>query len=178
MSNNAKYLPGFKKMLDKYNVNLRINLYKPVNKDQFTPSYDQFWSTIKEISKKFKIVSCSEPILALVWDDMSGGSKCGNSLRIHPDGEIFSCVYVRNEDNHKKFNHDKKNLPTFCKKCVVAKKCMGGCYGRRVTENRKNLPDSFCPFFHGEKRPAIKFKKSKDAKNLIHSNYLCTIIIK
>lgn len=178
MANNFDYFPGFKKILDKYNVNLRINLYKPVNKDQFTPSYDQFWTAIRDLSENFKVVSCSEPILALVWKEVLRGSKCGNSLRVHPDGEVFSCVYVRNNDDNEKFNHDKKVLPAFCKGCDVFSRCMGGCYGRRIIENRKNLPDSFCPFFHGKKKPVIKFKKYKLAKNLIHSNYLCTIILR
>jgi len=178
MANNFDYFPGFKKLLDKYDVNLRINLYKPVNKDQFTPSYSQFWTTIKAISENFEIVSCSEPILSLVWNEMSNGSKCGNSLRIHSDGEVLACVYVKNNDNYKKFNHDKKILPSFCEGCIVSKKCMGGCYGRRLIENRKSLPDSFCPFFYGKEKPSIHFKKYKQAKDLIHSSYLCTIILR
>lgn len=178
MANNYNYFKGFKKILDKYDINLRINFYKPVNKDQFTPSYEQFWSAIKSLSETFKIISCSEPILALFWEDVAGGSRCGNSLRIHPDGDIASCVYVKNNENHEKFNRDKKKLPIFCKGCVVAEKCMGGCYGRRITENRKNLPDSFCPFLNEKELPKIKFKKYKKGKDLIHSKYLCTIILK
>lgn len=178
MSNNFDYFAGFKKILDKYDVNLRINLYKPVNKDQFTPSYDQFWTAIKDLSENFEVVSCSEPILALVWKKVSGGSKCGDSLRIHPDGEVSSCVYAKKSTDNEKFNHDKKVLPVFCKGCEFSDRCVGGCYGRRITENRNNLPDSFCPFFNGKKKPAIKFKKYKSAKDLIHSNYLCTIILR
>lgn len=178
MANNFNYFPGFKKILDKYDINLRINLYKAVHKDQFTPTYDQFWTAIKDISENFKVVSCSEPILSLFWKDMSGGSKCGNSVRVHPDGEISSCVYVKNGDNISKFNHDKQLLPDLCKKCSFSSGCVGGCYGRRLTENRKNLPDSYCPFFNGREKPNIKFKKYKLAKDLIHSNYLCTIILR
>jgi radical SAM protein with 4Fe4S-binding SPASM domain len=178
MSNNYSYFSKFKRLIDKYDINLRINLYKPVNKDEFTPSYEQFWEAIKSISENFKVVSCSEPILSLFWDENMNGSKCGNSMRIHPDGEVSSCVYVKNRDSHQKFNADKKVLPEFCKKCKVLNKCMGGCYGRRITENRQKLPDSFCPFFNKKKMPIIKFKKYKANKEFIHSNYLCTLIIK
>ena len=178
MANNFEYFSGFKKIIDKYDVNLRINIYKPVNKDQFTPTYDQFWYAIKDMSKNFKIVSCSEPILALIWSGVHNGTKCGNSIRIHPDGEISSCVYVKNDESNNKFNHDKKILPSLCIKCKLSKRCMGGCYGRRISENRKNLPDSYCPFLYGKKKPTIKFKKYKKAENLIHSNYLCTIILR
>jgi len=178
MSNNFDFFSGFKKILDKYNINLRINIYKPVNKDEFTPSYDQFWTAIKDLSENFEVVSCSEPILSLFWKDMSGGSKCGDSLRIHPDGEVSSCVYAKESTDNEKFNRDKKVLPTFCKGCEFSDKCVGGCYGRRMTEGRKNLPDSFCPFLNGKEKPVIKFKKYKSAKDLIHSSYLCTIILR
>jgi radical SAM protein with 4Fe4S-binding SPASM domain len=178
MANNFDYFQQFKLLLDKYDVNLRINLYKAVNKDEFTPSYEQFWEAIKAMSKNFEIVSCSEPILSLFWDETTGGSKCGNSMRIHPDGNISSCVYVRDNDSHEKFNVNKNTLPKFCVGCVVSEKCVGGCYGRRVTENRQKLPDMFCPFFNKKKLPEIKFKKYKEGKELIHSNYLCTIILR
>lgn len=178
MANNFNYFAGFKKILDKYDIYLRINLYKAVRKEQFTPTYDQFWTAIKDISKNFKVASCSEPILSLFWEDMSGGSKCGNSVRVHPDGEISSCVYVKNGDDNSKFNHDKQLLPDMCKKCSFSNKCVGGCYGRRLIENRINLPDSYCPFLNDRKKPNIKFKKYKLAKDLIHSSYLCTIILK
>ncbi len=178
MANNFEYFPGFKKILDKYDINLRINIYKPVNKDQFVPTYDQFWHAIKDMSKNFEMVSCSEPILALIWRGVRGGTKCGNSVRIHPDGEISSCVYVKNGESNTKFNHDKKTLPKLCSKCKFSKRCMGGCHGRRIAENRKYLPDSYCPFLYGKSKPIIKFKRYKKAKNLIHSNYLCTIILR
>ncbi|MDD5015846.1 MAG: radical SAM protein [Atribacterota bacterium] len=178
MSNNHDYFQGFKPILDKYDVNLRINLYKAVNKDEFTPSYGQFWEAIKIISENFEVVTCSEPILSLFWDETTGGSKCGSSMRIHPDGNISSCVYVRGDSSHEKFNADKKILPEFCKSCLVFQRCVGGCYGRRVLENRQKLPDLYCPYFNKKKLPAIKFKKYKKAMELIHSNYLCTIILR
>lgn len=178
MANNYSYFQLFKPLLDKYDVNLRINLYKAVNKDEFTPSYEQFWKALKVMSKIFEVVSCSEPILALFWDNMSGGSRCGNSMRIHPDGNISSCVYVRDNDSIENFNAHKKIFPEFCKECFAADKCMGGCYGRRITEGRAELPDMYCPFFNKKKMPNIKFKKYGKGAELIHSNYLCTIILR
>lgn len=178
MSNNHDFFQQFKPLLDKYDVNLRINLYKAVNKDEFTPSYEQFWGAITTMSENFEIVSCSEPILSLFWNEMSGGSRCGNSMRIHPDGNISSCVYVRNNEDYEKFNNDKKTPPEFCKGCKVVRTCVGGCYGRRVTENRQNMPDMFCPFFNKKKLPIIRFNKYKEEKELIHSNYLCTIVLR
>jgi len=178
MANNYNYFDQFKVLLDQYDVNLRINLYKAVNKDEFTPSYEQFWQAIKVMGEKFEVVSCSEPILALFWNETVGGSKCGNSMRIHPDGNISSCVYVKDNNSHEKFNADKKALPEFCEGCVVAERCVGGCYGRRVTEGRQKLPDMYCPFFNKQKMPGIKFNKYNENKEFIHSDYLCTIILR
>lgn len=178
MSNNYAHFSQFKLLLDKYDINLRINIYKPVKKNEFSPSYEEFWKAIKLLSENFEVVSCSEPILSLFWDESSGGSKCGNSMRIHPDGEISSCVYVRNNDTHEQFNRGKQKLPEFCIDCKFSDKCRGGCYGRRITENRESLPDSYCPFFNKMELPKITFKKSKKRKELIHSNYLCTIIFR
>lgn len=178
MSNNYSYFKKFKPLLDKYDVNLRINLYKAVNKDEFTPSYEQFWSAIKEISENFEIVSCSEPIMSIFWSEIAGGSRCGNSVRIHPDGSISSCVYVKDDIDHEEFNLKKEYLPDFCKKCDFSEKCKGGCYGRRITEGRRDLPDNYCPFFNDRSLPDIKFKKYKYEKELIHSDYLCTMILR
>jgi len=178
MANNYKYFRQFKSLLDKHDVNLRINLYKAVNKDEFTPSYEQFWETIIMMSENFEVVSCSEPILSLFWDKVAGGSQCGNSLRIHPDGNISSCVYVRNNDGHEKFNIGKRIIPNFCTKCSVSDRCMGGCYGRRITEGRQELPDMYCPFFNKKSLPVIKFRKYDKGFDLIHSSYLCTIILR
>ncbi len=178
MSNNCTYFSGFKKILDKYDINLRINLYKSVNTDKFVPTYDQFWKAIENISENFEVVSCSEPILALVSDDVKGGSKCGDSVRIHPDGSVASCVYVKSDIGPEIFNGKKKEILDFCKSCPVVEKCVGGCYGRRLTEERGESPDSYCPYYNKRDVPKFKLKKKKEAHDLIHSSYLCTMILR
>lgn len=54
MSNNHSYFPKFKDILDKYDISLRINLYKSVNGKNFAPSYEQFWSAMSDIVKTLK----------------------------------------------------------------------------------------------------------------------------
>lgn len=178
MATNYKYLKDFKPLLDKYDIFLRINLYKPVNSDQFSLSYNQFWQAMKDLGGNFEIVSCSEPVLALLWPEVKGGSKCGNSLRIHPDGEIAACVYVKGRGEPEEFNEEKRLIPEFCQDCEVKERCRGGCFGRRILENRKSLPDSYCPFYNKKKLPKITFRKYNKGGELIHSNYLCTLIIR
>jgi radical SAM protein with 4Fe4S-binding SPASM domain len=178
MSNNYSDLPGFKKILDKYDINLRINLYKSVSTDEFTPTYDQFWSAIEGISRNFEVESCSEPILSLVYDDVPGGSRCGSSVRIHPDGEVSSCVYVKDGLEPETFNNQKKEVLDFCQSCPVRSKCVGGCYGRRTVEERSKKPDTYCPYYNNKPLPQFKLKKKKGGHDLIHSSYLCTIILR
>ena len=178
MSNNYQYISGFKKILNEHNINLRINLYKSVNTDKFVPSYDEFWRAIEEIGANYEIVSCSEPILSLVFDDVPGGSRCGTSARIHPDGTMSSCVYVKDGDNMESFNTKKSKVINFCESCELLSKCMGGCYGRRVIEGREFVPDSYCPYYNNKPTPQFKLIKKEGSQDLIHSNYLCTIILR
>lgn len=179
MSNNYNYFPKFRNILDNYGINLRINVYKPAHTKIFAPSYNQFWGAIKTFCEKFELISCSEPVLAVILGGVENGSSCGNSTRIHPDGIISPCVYVSNDNiTLEIFNKNKRKLPEFCKDCSFAQRCRGGCYGRKILENRESLPDSYCPFYNNKEVPDIKFKKSKEREKLIHSNYLCTIILK
>lgn len=177
MSNNYSYLVDFKKILDVLDVNLRINLYKSVNTDKFVLSYEEFWNVIEDISNNFEVISCSEPLLSLVYDDVKGGSRCGDSIRIHPDGDISSCVYLNGAQSNN-FNTKKREVLEFCESCKVVDKCVGGCYGRRIIDNRETLPDMYCPIYNNKSLPQFKLNKKEGSSDLIHSNYLCTIILR
>lgn len=43
MNHNYRYLPGFRSILDEFDICLRLNVYKPVWTRDFELSYDQFW---------------------------------------------------------------------------------------------------------------------------------------
>lgn len=178
MKNNCRYLKDFKEILDLYDVNLRINLYKSVNTDEYTPDYDEFWDTISDFNDNFKIVSCSEPILALVCDEVKSWSLCWNSIRIHPDWEISSCVYIKDWASNKEFNIEKDISPTYCNECKIKDKCKWWCFWRRVSNQRKEYPDMYCPFYNHKPVPTFKLMVQQDAKELIHSSYLCTLILR
>jgi radical SAM protein with 4Fe4S-binding SPASM domain len=181
MSNNYKYLPQFKRILEKYNLFLRINLYKPANgKKEFLPTYDQFWEAIKILSDNFLLLSNSEPILSLVTKNkLLSGSPCGGSARIHPDMKITGCVYLDpNEYSYSKFLEIKKIVPRYCLECEVLSSCRGGCHGRKILLGSVDKPDIYCPFANNKPIPKIVFRKSKSKKKFIHSGYLCTIIVK
>jgi len=180
MSINADKLIDFRQLLDGFGCALRINIYKPVETDKFSLSYDQFWKAIRVLAANFSLVSCSEPVLVLVIPDMQiKGSPCGTSIRIHPDLHETPCVYLGTiKMSTPTFNEIKKRLPQFCKSCSAQAKCGGGCLGRRILEGRAELPDRYCPKPYGYEVPDIKFTKSEQEDDFIHSSYLCTIIVR
>lgn len=180
-SQNYKYLGKFKKILDKYDIPLRLNIYKPVNNKKLSLSYAEFWRSMKVISKKFKVVSCSEPILSLLYNNDVEGSPCGQSLRIHPDKKISGCVYLEEDFiSYDEFIKLKLKAPAFCNSCHKLRECHGGCLARRLLDHRQEVPDLYCPIYRGEKTPKIKFNKyiGERKGEYIHSSYLCTLIIR
>lgn len=174
---NYRYLPEFARILDKYDIFLRINIYKPIHSNEFSLSYEQFWEAIKLMADNFGMMGSSEPILALVLDDNIRGSPCGHSLRIHTDLSVSGCVYLSNEAiETKEFIKLSKKIPDFCKECSVVKRCRGGCLSRRILQCSAFSPDVYCPMANNKEVPEIKFRRSR-AQNLVHLNYLCTTLL-
>ncbi len=174
---NYSYLPEFLKIIDKYGVILRLNIYKPVHERSLALSYDEFWSTIKLIADNFCVLGISEPIISLILEKAVRSFPCGHSLRIHTDLSISGCVYLSNkliETND--FRKLSKKIPKFCKNCKVVKVCRGGCLSRRILQSDASSPDPYCPLFFGKKIPKIKMKMGSPI-SLIHLNYLCTFLL-
>jgi len=179
MNNNYKYLHLFRPILDRFNIFLRINVYKAAWSKQFGLTYDQFWQSMKILADNFKLVSSSEPILSILTKNSAMGSPCGEcSLRIHPDKTIAPCVYLKGYPiTTDRFNKLKKQIPKFCQGCEYASSCHGGCLSRRILHSTAGDPDEFCPIYHKKEIPNIKFQRAKETE-LIHASYLCTIIVK
>ncbi|WP_455950081.1 radical SAM/SPASM domain-containing protein [Eubacterium sp.] len=185
MNINVKDIIDFDNLLIKYGINLRINTYKPVNTSIYCLTYEEYWNGIKNILKRFKIVSCSEPILNAVLGIENNRYSCGcgkTSLRINPDGGVYPCVYwnkseftikdlsLINENTFSKIDV----IPNECKGCKYKDLCAGGCEGRRVYRDLHSA-DEYCPFVRGEKME-IEYQLGTK-KDLVHSNYLCTLIV-
>lgn len=179
MNNNYKTLPQFRTLLKRYNIFLRINLYKPVDTKRYLLNYEEFWEAMKLLFENFELVSNSEPILSIITGDELAGSPCGTlSLRIHPNMVASACVYIDGQKvSARNFQKQKELIPKFCETCRFAQSCRGGCLGRRYLTLGIKKPDIYCPLFRGKQLPKIKFKKAKE-KEFIHSSYLCTIIVK
>ena len=97
-------------------VNLRMNVYQPVKTDLYRLTYDEFWEGYRLLFAEGLVVSCSEPVVRAVMNEVvqrdskrhlnsepqSGvtgvdgkvQSPCGrNSIRFNPRGQIIPCVY-------------------------------------------------------------------------------------
>lgn len=184
MNINVNDIPDFRMLMKEYDVNLRINTYKPVNTDEFVLTYEEFWNGFKNIMSSLRLVACSEPIVNAVLGISDSRSACGcgkKSLRVNPDGTILPCVYwnkspYKIEDiqaiNENTFDYI-RSIPKECKKCKYVQSCGGGCEGRRLHSDL-NKPDEYCPFIRGDviELPYVK----AESKDLVHSSYLCTTI--
>ncbi|MDR0404991.1 MAG: hypothetical protein LBH37_04345 [Oscillospiraceae bacterium] len=111
MSNNVDEIANFDKLVNEYDINFRINIYKPVSTKAYCLSYEKFWYGIKSLLSKMKLISCSEPIVCAVLEIEDSRSNCGcgkRSIRITPSGVVLPCVYWNKSD----LNVDKLNLLT------------------------------------------------------------------
>jgi radical SAM protein with 4Fe4S-binding SPASM domain len=189
MKENSGYMGQISDLAQKLRVNLRINTYKPVVAKEHHPSYEEFWKAIKTLTSSAYLISCSEPIInALINHNHSGnGHPCGkNSFRLKPDGKVVPCVYIRHNEielDELISEYEEKSeitltllslpLPPQCQACELVQICQGGCSARRIL-SQPHCPDEYC-FIGKAEKPQINvhWKKSKD---LIHENYLCTLI--
>lgn len=194
MNLNSKSMLGMLDLAHKLETNLRINIYKPVRTRKFELTYRMFWSAIKEILAHSRIISCSEPIISTIVDEKVKNTirPCGkNSFRVAPNGDVLPCVYWNKSDvnlynlNPLSSIFDKirdsneftyiNTVPNRCKSCEYEAICGGGCASRRLYTNFSE-PDKYCYKLKGE-HPSLDFEWSKNRKSLIHSNYLCTLIV-
>jgi len=175
-----------------YGVNFRVNIYKNVNKSNLNLSYEQFWEGVNILFSAGKIISCSEPIVNTILGVkvLDGGCPCGkSSFRLDPAGYIKPCVYwpdlginilstnmEATEIMHSSQWREIRKIPDFCKDCTHLDICKGGCASRRKLSSSIDLPDPYCYYYQGKEKPNLKYEFSQ-AKDLVHSSYLCTFIM-
>lgn len=142
------------KLANKYNANIRINLFKPVKLEHLNmmPSIQQLKDGYNYLLSNCYTIDMSDPVLAGKFDNnIISGCSCGtNSLRINsitPDGKIpvSPCVYMHdyqvgdllidslidivNSKEFKEFQYRKNNYDNIsgCKNCEKINICRGGC---------------------------------------------------
>ncbi|UCH96280.1 MAG: radical SAM protein [Candidatus Aminicenantes bacterium] len=191
MACNYKAVKDLTRLAKELVVNLRINIYKPVNTTKHNLSYSQFWYLIKYLVDHTRFIACSEPIVNTVLKNARKGDgiPCGKaSVRIKPSGQLVPCVYLGASnvslpdvgfvipsriEGYEDFH---TFLPEFCADCEKRKICNGGCASRRYYLGGLNTADPYCPYRNDE-----DFTLEctwADKVDLVHANYLCTLIVK
>ena len=195
MNVNYKEVPKLLARAAEEGCNLRVNIFKPVPQAgvfKYKLSFDEFWEGIRLLFTHGKLISCSEPIVNAMLNiqPIVPKSPCGSkSLRIHPNGEVVPCVYWTDSDVHigdldKSFKPAMESksfkkigvIPEFCKTCDKVDVCGGGCASRRYLNDGLDKPDDYCPIYLKKEIPEIKVTMCEEAKDLVHSSYLCTLI--
>jgi radical SAM protein with 4Fe4S-binding SPASM domain len=190
MKENADFMSGLAELAKAHEVNLRINIYKPVFGKNHCPDFGQFWSAIRKLMQNLALISCSEPIVNAAIGNVRAneGAPCGHSsFRIQPEGGIVPCVYLRNgkikinnliedpiETHRRLINAMELPLLEICKECDRVQICQGGCKARRMLSEKPAEPDGYC-FVQRNFEPNLK-ANWKESKGLVHENYLCTMI--
>lgn len=191
MNINFKYVQEMLALVESLDVNLRINVYKPVHAEEYKMTFKQFWYAISSLLDNSKLVSCSEPIVNAFIENSAEqkGSPCSKtSFRVRPDGGIMPCVYwdrsfysikelsQRSLERFQIQTEEMRIIPIECKNCKLVEKCRGGCLARRLYGRGLENPDEYCPL---QKNKKIKLHVEwVSVKDLVHSQYLCTIIVR
>ncbi len=189
MKQNSRHMGNLAEMAAQLGFNLRVNVYKSVFTREYQPDYNEFWGAIEDMASTAYFTACSEPIVNAVAGNSKPlkGNPCGQmSFRVHPDGKIVSCVYLKEsditiEDLIANFDDCRNRLacainlplPEICKKCDHVSYCNGGCASRRIL-NQPDQPDEYC-FVVRNDRPTINARWKKST-GLVHEDYLCTMI--
>ena len=176
-----------------FDVNLRVNIYKPVYKDSLALTYDSFWKGVEILLDSGLLISCSEPIVNTVLGTkiLDGGCPCGKkSFRVTPTGHIVPCVYWKTTDcsidqlankgiealwQSESFTKIRR-IPEECLKCNYVDICKGGCAARRYY-NELTKPDPYCYVIRNLPQPKLNWQYA-ESKDLVHASYLCTFIVK
>ncbi len=196
MNVNFDAIPYFYDVAERYEANLRANVFKSVPGgcgDRYALDLRQFWKAVEALFTGGELLACSEPVVrGVLGIDGGSCSGCGqHSFRVHPDGKVTPCVYWPSSDVRLEqllrggfevlscsASFDSVgSIPEACKECSFLSRCNGGCAARRVLSTGLGLPDPYCPVIHRYELPSIPVKWHRHLqKSLIHASYLCTFI--
>jgi radical SAM protein with 4Fe4S-binding SPASM domain len=172
-------------------ANLRVNVYQPVQHDEFMLSYAQFWEGFRRLLAAGRLLSTSEPIVNAMLDlDSLVGSPCGrHSIRFTPQGTITPCVYWPQSPLAlssldaltaegilaSETFQQARAVPDACRDCPHVASCGGGCASRRALLGDLNQPDLYCPLVRGQ-TVDLSFAPAPQ-KDLPRGGNVCTTII-
>jgi radical SAM protein with 4Fe4S-binding SPASM domain len=191
MNTNYDQMDGLVGVARDVGANLRVNVYQPVQQDDFLLSYQHFWEGYRRLLGAGRLLSTSEPIVnAMLGLDNLAGSPCGrNSIRFTPRRYITPCVYWPRPDltlgdldgltaegilESEQFRRARL-VPDACHDCPHVSSCGGGCASRRILLGDLRRPDIYCPLVRGEVVD-LAFTRAPE-KELPRGGNVCTTIV-
>lgn len=191
MNVNYDQMDGLVAVAGDVGANLRVNVYQPVQQNDFMLSYEQFWVGYQRLLGAGRLLSTSEPIVnAMLGLDNLVGSPCGRqSIRFTPRQYITPCVYwpwpdltltsldglsaasILESDQFRQA----RMVPDACRDCPHADSCGGGCASRRALLGDLHQPDVYCPLARG-KTVELSYTPAPN-KDLPRGSNVCTTII-
>lgn len=191
MKSNHRDLSALAAVAAEHGAPLRVNVYQPVHSTAFVPTYDQFWTAIRDLLDNTTLIACTEPVVRAALGLPRLDLKCGaTSMRITPGGQLLPCVYwpdssgdvslvVEHGDaifDLPQFSHLGQE-PQVCRDCDYYDNCGGGCASRRrLAWGTLAEPDPYCPKKQGI-RLTLPARDGDDAGRL-HTGNVCTLLVR
>jgi MoaA/NifB/PqqE/SkfB family radical SAM enzyme len=166
-------------------VNLRVNVYQPVQTDRFSLSYEAFWEGFRRLLGSARLLSCTEPVVQAVLGMDTVRSPCGHeSVRVTPQRIVAPCVYWPSSSltiddllrqgqgilDSEEFAQARQ-VPDAAAQCP----CQGGCASRRALLGNLHQHDPYCPWIHGG--PLELDHEWAEHKELVRARNYCTTIV-
>jgi MoaA/NifB/PqqE/SkfB family radical SAM enzyme len=165
-------------------VNLRVNVYQPVQNARFTLGYGEFWEGFRRLLGVSRLVSCTEPVVSAVLGGGVAPTCAHESVRITPLRRVTPCVYWPDsslglEDLSRlgvgildtPVFRSARQVPPSAAQCP----CQGGCAGRRALLGALDQHDIYCPWNRGD---AIHLDHTlAPATDLVRKRNYCTTIV-
>ena len=166
-------------------VNLRVNVYQPVQTSRFYLTYDAFWEGFRRLLGSSRLLSCTEPVVQAVLGGDEVRSPCGHeSVRVTPQRTVAPCVYwpsstLTVDDVRQRGEGildsvefaQARSVPTSAAQCP----CQGGCASRRALLGQLDQHDPYCPWIHGG-APQLDHEWAPH-KDLVRARNYCTTIV-
>lgn len=185
MNTNYDRMADLARLARSLGVNLRVNVYQPVQNGHYTLSYEQFWDGFRELFGGAELVSCTEPVVRAVLGLDPVRSPCGwESVRVTPQRTVAPCVYwpdspLMLEDLVQRGDaildddvfYRARAVPPAAADCP----CQGGCASRRALLGQLDAHDLYCPWVRGD---IIAMDVTwAPQKELVRARNYCTTIV-
>lgn len=193
-------LTGLFEIAGKYNVKLRMNIYRPTSginnvTQKYIADYNILINALKWINNNHAILSIDDALFSTLLTENNTQIDSDNSLRILHDGSITPSTYLISKEFRKHNIREasvlnsikmsdlglEKFIPEKCEKCSYVDRCGGGVYDRRyLWYGSFKERDPYCPYNQKENNaPDFKIKLTdSDTISSIHHGYLPTMFFK